>query len=75
MTTDNVMKSTKSVQAQLDELRNKHGVRNIKDIPLTIPGKGHWLYGVWCPMFPKTLVVSGKDVIVRDRRGKFQPEY
>ena len=40
------------VREALDELHNRNGITSMADIPLTIPGKGHWLWGLYMRMYP-----------------------
>jgi hypothetical protein len=41
------------VKGALEDLHERYDIQTIADIPLTIPGKGHWLWGLYTPMYPK----------------------
>ena len=43
--------SPEEVKSKLAWLHIMHGITKMDDVPLTIPGKAHWLWGLWMPMY------------------------
>jgi hypothetical protein len=41
----------KEIRGQIDKLHSDYGIRDIKDLPLSIPGKGHWLWGLYTRIY------------------------
>jgi hypothetical protein len=40
-----------TVREQIDRLHTQRG--DFRQLPLTIPGKGHWLWGLYTPIYVK----------------------
>ena len=47
-----------------DAINKLHAERgDFRDLPVTVPGKGHWLWGLYMPIYPHGFNECGKKHI------------